>query len=106
MSIQVLTSPNNVFRLNVEIPMTFEYRHELESTIIDAMRRHQNLEADLSDVTEIDLYGVHLLGLLHSVGAVVAISPAVDATIRRLLSSPCRGASLGRVAQRIPGLTS
>lgn len=106
MNIHVMPSPNNVFRFNVEIPMTFEYRHELETTIIDAMRRHQNLEADLSDVNEIDLYGVHLLGLLHSVGAVVAISPAVDATIRRLLSSSCRGASLGRVARKMPALAS
>ena len=105
MSIQVLTSPNNVFRLSVEIPMTFEYRHELESTIIDAMQRNQNLEADLSDVSEIDLYGVHLLGLLHSVGAVVSVSPAVDASIRRLLNS-CQGASLGRVARRFPALAS
>lgn len=101
MNTDVSTSPNNVFRLSVGTPMTFEYRHELEGTIIDAMRRHRNLEADLSEVREIDLYGVHLVGLLHSVGAVVEVPPAVDATIRRLLSS-CHGASLGRVARRFP----
>lgn len=105
MSIQISHTSSSPFRLNVEIPMTFEYRHELESTIIDALRRHRNLEADLSDVSDIDLYGVHLLGLLHSVGAVVAISPEVEATTRRLLTS-CRGASLGRVARRLPSLAS
>ncbi|HEX6735751.1 MAG TPA: hypothetical protein VF096_13150 [Azonexus sp.] len=96
---------HNAFRLSVDIPMTFEYRHELESVIIEAMRRHRNFEADLSDVSEIDLYGVHLLGLLHSVGAVVAISPEVEATTRRLLASRC-GTSLGRVARRMPGLAA
>jgi len=85
------------FQLQLEGPMTFEHRQELEGSIIDAMRRHQSLEVDLSAVQEIDLYGVHLLGLLQSVGAVVAISPAVEEAARRLLRS-YRGGSLGRAA--------
>lgn len=87
------------FRLKLDGKMTFEHRHALEQTVIDAMRKHQRLEADLSEVSEIDLYGVHLLGLLQSVGTIVAISPSVEAASRRLLSS-CRGASLGRVARQ------
>lgn len=98
-----LSSPNvaageAAFRLKLEGPMTFDYRQELESTIINAMRRHKSLEADLSDVREIDLYGIHLLGLLQSVGAVIAISPAVEEATKRLLTS-CHGARLGRVAR-------
>lgn len=77
----------SAFRLKLEGPMTFEYRHQLESTIIDAMRRHKTLEADLSDVCEIDFYGVHLLGLLQSIGVVIAISPVVEEAARQLLSS-------------------
>ena len=87
------------FRLKLPGPLTFEQRQSLESTVVDAMRRYQALEADLSEVSEIDLYGVHLLGLLQSVGTVVAISPAVEEASRRLLSS-CRGVSLGRMARR------
>ncbi|MBS1158507.1 MAG: hypothetical protein H6R15_926 [Proteobacteria bacterium] len=86
------------FRLKLECPMTFDCRQELEQSIIYAMRCHQNLEADLSAVQEIDLYGVHLLGLLRSVGAVTAISPVIEEAAKRLLTS-YRGASLGRVAR-------
>lgn len=87
------------FRLKLQGPLTFEQRQALESMVVDAMRRYQALEADLSEVSEIDLYGVHLLGLLQSVGTVVAISPAVEEASRRLLSS-CRGGSLGRMARQ------
>lgn len=86
------------FCLKLDGPMTFERRQELEAVIINAMRRHKSLEADLSGVREIDIYGVHLLGLLQSVGAVVAISPVVEDAAKRLLRS-YRGASLGRVAR-------
>ena len=92
------TTAEAPFCLKLDGPMTFEHRHDLESTIIDAMRRHKNLEADLSDVREIDLYGVHLLGLLQNVGAIVAISPVVEEAARRLLTS-YRGTTLGRVAR-------
>jgi ABC-type transporter Mla MlaB component len=87
------------FRLKITGPLTFERRVSLESTVVDAMRRYEALEADLSEVSEIDLYGVHLLGLLQSVGTVVAISPSVEEASRRLLSS-CRGVALGRLARR------
>lgn len=86
------------FRLKLAVPMTFEFRQELEQTIIYAMRCHQHLEADLSGIHEIDLYGIHLLGLLQSVGAVVAISPAIEASAKRLLTS-FQGAKLGRLSR-------
>lgn len=86
------------YRLKLAGPMTFAFRQQLEQTIIYAMRCHTNLEADLSEVQEIDLYGIHLLGLLQGVGAVVAISPTVEEASRRLLTS-YRGAYLGRVAR-------
>ena len=99
MTTQITTSSKEApFCLKLEVPMTFEHRHDLEGTIIDAMRRHKNLEADLSSVREIDLYGVHLLGLLQNVGAIIAISPVVEEAARRLLTS-YRGTSLGRVAR-------
>ena len=85
------------FLLKLEGPMTFEFRRELEGAIIDAMRRHKSLEADLSAVREIDIYGVHLLGLLQSVGEVVAISPVVENAAGRLLKSCDTG--IGRMAQ-------
>lgn len=91
--------PDNTFRLKFDGPMTFDYRNELEATLIDAMRRHKSLAVDLSDVREIDLYGVHLLGLLQSVGAVVALSPVVQLAAQRLLT-PQRTSALGRAAIR------
>lgn len=83
------------FQLKLDGKLTFERRHVLEASVIDAMRQHPRLETDLSAVSEIDLYGVHLLGLLKNVGTIVAISPSVEEASRRLLSSS-RGASLGR----------
>lgn len=91
--------PDNIFRLKFDGPMTFDFRNELEATLIDAMRRHKSLAVDLSDVREIDLYGVHLLGLLQSVGAVVALSPVVQLAAQRLLT-PQRTTALGRAAIR------
>lgn len=86
------------YLLKIESPMTFACRQQLEQTIIYAMRCHTNLEADLSGVEEIDLYGIHLLGLLQRVGAVIAISPTIEEASRRLLTS-YRGAYLGRIAR-------
>ena len=58
---------------------------------------------DLSAVDEIDLCGIHLLGLLQSFGGkevvIVATSPVVEQASARLLGS-FRGASLGRVARK------
>lgn len=89
--------PDTAFHLKFDGPMTFDYRNELEATIIDAMRRYKSLAVDLSAVREIDLYGVHLLGLLQSVGAIIALSPVVEHAAQRLLT-PQRLCSLGRHA--------
>lgn len=90
-------------RLVFEGKMTFEFSSELEDRIIAAMRRYQCLEVDLSGVHEIDLCGIHLLGLLQSFGGkkvtIVATSPVVERASSRLLGS-FRGASLGRVARK------
>jgi hypothetical protein len=79
--------------------MTYDCYRELEDRIIDAMRRHKHLEVDLSEVKEIDLCGLHLIGLLQSVGAIVATSPAVAQASARLLST-LQAASLGRAMRR------
>lgn len=79
--------------------MTHEFYHEQEDKIIDAMRRHEILEIDLSEVEEVDLCGLHLIGLLKSIGTIVATSPAVALAANRLISS-LQSASLGRVARR------
>lgn len=71
--------------------LTFEYAMEIEDRIIDALRRFSSFEVDLSAVTEIDLCGIHLLGVLHHLGGdrvkVLASSPVVDQASRRLLAS-------------------
>jgi hypothetical protein len=63
--------------------MTIAFHQQLEQSIIYAMRCHTNLEADLSGVQEIDHYGIRLLGLLRSVGTVVAVSPMVEEACRQ-----------------------
>jgi len=86
-----------MFRLAIHGPMTFDVRPLLEEQIISAMRRHRQLEVDLSEVCQIDLFGVHLLGLLRGVGAVVATSPVIDEAAQRLLAGGSRQrAALGR----------
>ena len=79
-----------MFRLSIQGPMTFDVRPLLEEQIISAMRRHRRLEVDLSEVCKIDLFGVHLLGLLRGVGAVVATSPVIDEAAQRLLAGGSR----------------
>lgn len=97
------TTDEAACRLIFEGKMTFEFSRELEDRIISAMRRHQCLEVDLSGVHEIDLCGIHLLGLLQNFGGkkvtIVATSPVVEQAASRLLAS-FRGASLGRVARK------
>lgn len=89
----------NASRLKFHGKMTHEFYHEQEDRIIDAMRRHESLEIDLSEVEEVDLCGLHLIGLLKSVGTIVATSPAVALAANRLISS-LQSASLGRAARR------
>ncbi|MFZ2852803.1 MAG: STAS domain-containing protein [Rhodocyclaceae bacterium] len=83
------------FQLKLDGKMTYEFYRELEDKVIDAMRRHKNLEVDLSGVEEVDLCGLHLIGLLQSVGHIVATSPAVDQASKHLLAS-LHAAALGR----------
>ena len=92
-----------VCRLTFEGKMTFEVARQLEDGIIGAMRRYQHLEVDLAGVREVDLCGIHLLGLMQNYGGqkiqIVATSPAVELASKRLLGS-FRGASLGRSARQ------
>lgn len=89
-------------RLLFEGHLTFEFARELEDRIIDALRRHAQLEVDLSGVVEIDVCGLHLLRILDAVGGdgirTVATSPAVEQARLRLMA-PGRGSSL-RSARR------
>lgn len=68
--------------------MTSPFSREIEKQILDNMRKHQHLKVDLSGVRELDLCGIHLLGVLFSYGAdaihVIAASPVVEAAIARL----------------------
>lgn len=78
-------------RLVFEGSMTVENAREIEDRIIDALRRYQHFEIDLSAVNEIDLCGLHLLGMLQNIGGenaqIVASSQAVDLATKRLLAS-------------------
>lgn len=82
------SSDTSPFRLSVRGPMTVSCRPTLEATLINAMRRHKRLEVDLSGVLEIDLYGVHLLGLLRNFGATLILSPVVEEAARRFELRP------------------
>lgn len=87
------------FRLKFDGKMTKEFYKAQEDKVIDAIRLNTKLEIDLSEVTEIDLCGLHLVGLLQSAGVIVATSPIVAETSRRLLSTLYSGA-LGRAKNR------
>lgn len=82
--------------------MTCKFAREIEDRIIDTMRRHPRLDVDLSRVREIDLCGIHLLGVLQGMGGsevnIVATSPVVDQASRHLLASR-RGSSLARATR-------
>lgn len=89
--------------LVLDSAMTLTHASEIESRLLDAMRRHPKVEVDLSRVNEIDVCGLHLLGFLDHFTdkglVIVATSPAVDqayASLRRR----CRGA--GTPAGRWP----
>lgn len=76
------------FRLTFKSKMTFEFSGEIEDMILDALRRYTRIQVDLSKVTEIDICGVHLLGLLESFAnkgvEVIATSPAIERAYERL----------------------
>jgi ABC-type transporter Mla MlaB component len=92
-------APATPYRLKLAGRLTFDQCETIESTIADALRHCERLEADLADISEIDLYGVHLLARLQDAGTIVAISQDIEEASRRLLS-PCRGGSLGRLARQ------
>lgn len=91
------------FYLKLDGKMTYEFYGELEERILHVIKRHANLEIDLSEVTEIDLCGIHLIGLLQSAGPIVASSPVVEKASRRLLEN-LNSAALGRVKRRQTGV--
>lgn len=90
-----LRSSETAFCLKFGGKMTYEFYRELEDRVIDAMQRYGRLEIDLSEVSEIDLSGIHLIGLLKNVGVIVATSPLVEQASRGLLAS-LSAAALGR----------
>jgi ABC-type transporter Mla MlaB component len=74
--------------------LTYQFAQELENRIIDALRRYSHFEVDLSGVREIDICGIHLLGILDAVAGdkvkTIATSPVVQQAQQRLLA-PRRG---------------
>jgi hypothetical protein len=89
---KALTIGEAEFRLTFDMKMTYEFATELEDRIIDALRRYTRVEVDLSKVLEIDLCGIHLLGLLKCFTGkglvIVATSPAVDRAYGNFVSPP------------------
>lgn len=76
-----LTNAPPPFRLTFKSKMTFEFSGEIEDMILDALRRYRHVQVDLSKVNEIDICGVHLLGVLDNFAdkgiEVIATSPAI-----------------------------
>lgn len=76
------------YRLTFKSKMTFEFAAEIEDMILDALRRYTHIEVDLSKVEEIDICGVHLLGLLENFSDkgidIIATSPAIEKAYERL----------------------
>ena len=86
-----LIDNNGICQLVFEGCLTFEFARELEERIIDAMRRYDRFQLDLSAISEIDLCGLHLLRILVSVGGdnveTIAGSPVVALAEQRLLAT-------------------
>jgi len=86
-----LVEGGEVSRLIFEGDMTLEFSNEMEDRIIGAMRRHQHIEVDLSAVEEIDLCGLHMVGMMRTMGKdrmdIVATSPSVERRLRKLLAN-------------------
>lgn len=97
MSLTHESGDQSTYRLVFGPCMTRAHVRELEDQIINAMRCYQKLEVDLSGVREIDICGVHLLGMLQALGGseirIVDTSPVVDRQYVHLLSS-YRGVAL------------
>ena len=90
-------------RVIFEGSMTFKFARAIEQQITDTMSRFQRVDIDLSGVNEIDLSGIHLIGVMESMSGdkfnIIATSAVVEQAYRRLLASSHRGCSLGRVAR-------
>lgn len=88
-----LIDQDNACRIVFGGSLTMEFAREMEDRIIDALRRYTRFEVDLSGVREIDVCGIHLLGVLDAVAGnrvqVVDSSPAVQRAYERL--APRRG---------------
>ena len=86
-----LKGEDNDCCLVLEGEMTHPFSRDIENLILDSMHRHHHLKVDLSGVYEVDLCGVHLLGVLRSFGddavCIVPSSPVVEAALARLHSS-------------------
>ena len=83
--------------------MTYDNYREVEGRIFDALKSQKRLEVDLAEVSEIDLCGLHLLGILQSEGEIVAISSVVEQASQHLLTT-LRSAALGRAARKVSGV--
>lgn len=87
-------------------PMTCRNSRDIENRIINAMRQHPQLTVDLSGVEEIDLCGIHLLGVLQSFGGeavrIIATSPSVDAALLQLPSTHRHARLKRNIHQPIP----
>ena len=90
MDVRLKSDDQSDSRLVFGASMTVAHANELEDQIINALRRHQKLEVDLSGVREMDGCGVHLLGMLNTLGGadirIVATSPVVDEQYKHLLA--------------------
>jgi anti-anti-sigma regulatory factor len=87
------------FLLTFKSKMTFEFAGEIEDMILDALRRYTYIQVDLSNVTEIDICGIHLLGLLESFAnkgvEIIATSPAIEKAYERRESRFRRQSRIG-----------
>lgn len=89
--------------------LTYEFSGELEDQIIDVLRNYRVIEIDLSGVTEVDLCGLHLLGILESIGRsgvrILADSAVVERARQRLAQAG-RGYWLRGHPKSRPGSTA
>lgn len=102
-----VTATETGCRVVFEGDITCEHARALEDKIIDALRRYQELAIDLAAIREIDLCGLHLVGLLSKVGGpnavVVADSPVVQLATQRLQKTFRSGALRGARGERPDG---
>lgn len=90
------------FHLKFTGRMTYENYQDMEKQVSESIKHHKPLKIDLAEVSEIDLCGLHLLGLLQSEGVIVASSPIVEQASKHLLAT-LQSAALGRAARRALG---